>query len=53
MICKSLNEENRNSDITVKYDWFYSSDIHDIVKAGKIIQNGIKRRQEILETGVT
>ena len=53
MICESLNKENRNSDITVKYDWFYSNDILDIVKAGKIMQNGLNKREEILETGVT
>ena len=27
--------------------------LYDIVKAGKIMQNGIKRRQDALETGVT
>ena len=41
-LCESLNKEIRNSDITVKYDWFYSNDIHDIVKAEKIMQNGLK-----------
>ena len=53
MICESLNNENREADIIVKYDWFYSHDINDIVKAGKILQNGLKRRQDILETGIT
>ena len=53
MIGESLNNENREADIIVKYDWFYSHDINDIVKAGKILQNGLKRRQDILETGIT
>ena len=53
MICESLNNENREADIIVKYDWFYSYDINDIVKAGKILQDGLKRRQDILETGIT
>ena len=53
MICKSLNNENRKSDIIVKYDWFYSNDINDIVRAIKILQDGLKRRQDILEAGIT
>ena len=38
---------------TVMYSDFYSDNIDDIVKTGKILQNNLKRRNEILETGVT
>ena len=38
---------------TVKYSDFYTENIGDIIKTGKILQKNLKRRQEILETGVT
>ena len=53
MICESLNNENRKSEIVVKYEWFYRNEINDIVKAGKILQNGLKRRKAIFEAGIT
>ena len=53
LICEVLNEENRTSELPVKYDYFYSNNVHDIVKAGKMMQVGLRRRQEILEVGIT
>ena len=53
MICENLNNENRTADIPVRYDWFFGENINDLVKAGKIIYNGLKERKKILETGIT
>ena len=51
--CKKLNDKSYNCNGTVKYSDFYSENISDIIMTGKILQNNLKRRQEILETGVT
>ena len=48
--CKKLND---NCNGSVKYSDFYSENISDIIMTGKILQKNLKRRQEILETGVT
>ena len=53
MLCEVLNNENKSSEIPVNYDWFFSKNIHDVVKAGKVMNDGLKRRHEILETGIT
>lgn len=53
MMCENLNNENRTADIPVRYDWFFGENINDLVKAGKIIYNGLKERKKILETGIT
>ena len=53
MMCENLNNENRTADIPVRYDWFYSGNIIDLVKAGKVLNYGLKGRQKILETGIT
>ena len=53
MMCENLNNENRTADIPVRYDWFYSENIIDLVKAGKVLSYGLKGRQKILETGIT
>ena len=47
MLCEVLNNENKMSEIPVNYNWFFSENIHDVVKAGKVIKNGLKRRSEI------
>ena len=53
MLCDVLNNENKLSEISVNYDCFFSKNIHDVVNAGKVMNDGLKRRQEILETGIT
>ena len=53
MLCEVLNNQNKISEFPVTYDWFFSQNIQDVVKAGKVVSDGLKRRQEILETGIT
>ena len=53
MLCEKLNIGNRTADIPIRYNWFFSDNIHDLVKAGKILNDSLKRRQEILDTGIT
>ena len=53
MVCKNLNSENRAADFPVRYDCFYSRNIIDLVKAGKVLNNGLKGRQKKLKTGIT
>ena len=53
LLCKALNDKNMTRKDTVMYSDFYSENIYDIVKTGKILQKNLKRRNEILETGVT
>ena len=45
MICENLNDENRTADISVRYDCLFSENINDLVKAGKVINNGLKERK--------
>ena len=40
------------SNESVMYSDFYSDNIYDIVKTGKIFQENLKRRNEILEAEV-
>ena len=51
--CKILNDKNMTSNVSVMYSDFYSENIYDIVKTGKILQENLKRRNEIFEAGVT
>ena len=37
----------------VKYDWFFSNDVSDIVNAGQTMQIGLKERENIIESGIT
>ena len=53
LLCDTLNNDNRVAAIPVTYDWLYRQSVSDIVKAGKILNNGMKRRQKILESGIT
>ena len=53
MVCDILNKENRQENKPIGYDWFYSENVCDIVKVGKIMQNGLKERERVLEAGVT
>ena len=53
MLCEVLNNENKMSGMPVTYDWFFSENIQDVVIAGKVLVKGLKRRSEILETGIT
>ena len=42
LICDILNKVNRQENKPIGYDWFYSENVCDIVKVGKIMQNGLK-----------
>ena len=53
LVCKNFKEKNNDSTRDANYSDFYSIDVSDIVKTGKILQNNLRRRQEILESGVT
>ena len=53
MLCEVLNNENKMSEIPVNYNCFFSENIKDVVKAGKVLKKGLKRRSDILETGIT
>ena len=37
----------------VKYDWFFSNNVSDVVKAGQTMQIGLKERDKIIESGIT
>ena len=51
--CKILNNENSVSEIQIGYQWFYSKDVSDIVRAGKLMAFGLKERNRIVEAAVT
>ena len=51
ILCEVLNNENKTSDIPVTYDCFFSKNIQDVVKAGKVMNDGLIRRQELLKAG--
>ena len=53
MTCKILNNENRTAIDPINYDMFFGNNISDKVKAARLIKNGLKRRQLILEIGIT
>ena len=53
MLCDTLNNDNRVAATPINYNWFYRNSVSDIVKAGKILDNGMKVRQRILESGIT
>ena len=53
MTCKILNNENRTAIQPINYDVFFGKNISDKVKAARLIKNGLKRRQLILEIGIT
>ena len=53
LVCKKFKEKNNDRTRDADYSDFYSIDVSDIVKTGKILQNNLRRRQEILESGVT
>ena len=53
LLCEILNDKNMTSNVIVMYSDFYSENIYDIVKTGKILQENLKRRNEIFEAGVT
>ena len=53
MLCEKLNIGNRTADIPIRYNWFFSDNVYDLVKAGKVLNDSLKRRQEILDIGIT
>ena len=53
LICEKFNLENSYAKDPINYDNFYSNDIKNIVTAGKLIENGLRKRTKILETGIT
>ena len=53
LICEFLSKENSEAENPIKYDWFYSSNVVNMVKAGLVMQNALKERQRIIEAGVT
>ena len=53
LVCEQFNDKNRTNNESAKYSDIYSENVIDIVETGKILQNDLKRRQELLEAGVT
>ena len=53
LLCEKLNYQNRMANSQVKYDWFFSKDVSDVVKAGQTMQIGLKERDKIIESGIT
>ena len=53
LLCEKLNYQNRMAKSQVIYDWFFSKDVSDIVKAGETMQIGLKERDRIIESGIT
>ena len=53
LICEFLSKEHSDEENPIKYDWFYSSNVVNMVKAGLVMQNALKERQRIIEAGVT
>ena len=43
----------KTSNETVMYSQFYSENINDFVRTGKILRSDLKRRKEKIEAGVT
>ena len=53
LTCDILNYENKVATNPISYEWFYSKSVCDMVEAGKVMENGLKQREKILEAGVT
>ena len=53
LLCENLNYENRVAENPIKYDWFFSITVSDMVKVGLVMEKGLKEREKILEAGVT
>ena len=53
LLCEKLNFQNRMAKSPVEYDWFFSKDVSDLVKAGQTMQIGLKERDKIIESGIT
>ena len=37
----------------IRYEWFFSSSVSDMVKVGLLMEQGLRERDKILEAGVT
>ena len=53
LICENLNYENRVAENPISYNWFVTSAVSDMVKAGLLLVKGLKERDRILEASVT
>ena len=53
LICENLNYENRVAENPISYNWFFKSAVSDMVKAGLLLEKGLKERDRILEASVT
>ena len=53
LVCENLNKENGDSETPINYNWFYKNTVRDIVKAGLLLDRGLKERDKIVESGVT
>ena len=53
LICNILSKENSVAEKRVYYNWFYSNNVANVVKAGKFMEPALKERQKIIEAGVT
>ena len=53
MICENLNNENRIDTHPINYSAFFEKNLSNMVKAAILVEKGLKRRQMILEIGIT
>ena len=53
LLCENLNYGNSVAENPIRYDWFFSSTVSDMVKVGLLMEKGLKERDKILEAGVT
>ena len=53
LTCEKLNYENSVAKEQINYDDLFSNEINKLVKVAKLIENGLKKRKQILETGIT
>ena len=53
MICENLNNENRIATHPINYGAFFDKNLTNMVKAAILIDKALKRRQMILEIGIT
>ena len=53
LLCEKLNSENRMTENPIRYDWFFSNSVSDMVQVGLLMEQGLRERDKILEAGVT
>ena len=45
LLCENLNYGNSVAENPIRYDWFFSSTVSDMVKVGLLMEKGLKERE--------